>query len=140
MNINIKTWLTTAAVGISLILAGPVKAQQKQQMAGQIKNSTPEQRAQLQTGMMKTRLKLDSAQTLKVQSINLKYAQKADPIIKGDENKLSKYRQMKAIDEQKDKDLKQIFTTDQYKQYQDIKAEIREKIQEYMKSRGQANG
>jgi len=99
------------------------------------KDKTPEQRAQMQTNMMKTKLNLDSAQTLKVQGINLKYAQKLDPVLKSDGGRFAKLRQMKSIQGQKNKELKAVLSSDQYKQYQQLEAEMRDKLKDAAKSR-----
>lgn len=98
------------------------------------KNTTPEQRAQVQTNLMKTKLQLSEEQTTKVAAINLKYAQKMEPVIKGDGGKLAKFREVKKINEQKDGELKQVFTEEQYATYEkakeQMKEEMKKKIQE----------
>jgi hypothetical protein len=93
-----------------------------------LKNATPEQRAQMQTGLMKNKLKLDTNQVLKVQAINLKYAQKFEPIIKGSDGRMKKAREAMALQKQKDAELKPIFTPAQYKQYQDFEQEMKSKM------------
>jgi len=106
------------------------KAEMKAEATKMIKESTPEQRAMLQTGMMKNKLKLDSAQVIQVQAINLKYAEKLDPVLKGDERKLKQLRDMMAIQKAKDADLKKVLTPDQNKQYEAMKDEMKEKLKE----------
>ena len=105
-------------------------ADKKAEAAKMIKESTPEQRAMLQTGMMKNKLNLDSAEVVQVQAINLKYAEKLDPVLKGDERKLKQLRDMMAIQKAKDADLKKALTADQYKQYEAMKDEMKEKLKE----------
>ncbi|QEM06848.1 hypothetical protein DIU31_026315 [Mucilaginibacter rubeus] len=100
------------------------------QTGADLKNKTPEQRAQFQTEMMTTKLELNPDQTSKVQAINLKYAQKMDPIIKSDAGRFSKFKQAKALLKEKDTELKGVFTADQFKQYQDFEAEMRDKMKE----------
>lgn len=113
-----------------LLLFSTIRAQS----AEDFKNTTPEQRAQLQTGMMKSKLQLSDEQTTKVAAINLKYAKQMEPVIKGEGSKLSKYREAKKINEQKDAELKQVFTEDQFSRYEKAKEEMKEamkkKIQE----------
>ncbi|SEN05102.1 hypothetical protein SAMN05192574_102301 [Mucilaginibacter gossypiicola] len=104
------------------------------QQAADLKNKTPEQRAAFQTSMMKSKLNLDSDQVLKVQVINLKYAQKFEPIIKSDDSRFSRFRQVKALQKAKDAELKTVFTGSQYKQYQDFEAEMKEKLKDRMAS------
>jgi hypothetical protein len=95
-----------------------------------MKDATPEQRAQFQTTMMKSKLSLDSGQITKIQAINLKYAQKFQPILKSSDGKLSKFRQVKALQKQKDAELQTVFTKDQYKKYQDFEEEMKSKMKE----------
>jgi len=99
-----------------------------------IKNKTPEQRAQLQTSLLKSKLKLDTLVIVKLQAINLKYAQKMEPIIKGDEGKLKKYRAVIAIQKAKDAELRKLFSAEQYRQYQKLEDELKDKIRHHMKN------
>ena len=104
------------------------------QQATDLKNKTPEQRAAFQTSMMKSKLNLDSDQAAKVRVINLKYAQKFEPIIKSDDSRFSRFRQAKALQKAKDTELKTVFTASQYKQYQDFEADMKEKVKDKMAS------
>ncbi|MFW0717436.1 hypothetical protein [Pedobacter sp. N23S346] len=97
-----------------------------------MKDKTPEERAQFQTSLMKTKLSLDSGQLNHVQAINLKYALKNDPIIKSDASKLSKFKQLKTLQKEKDGELKKVFTAEQYKQYQAFEEEMKEKMKSKM--------
>jgi len=110
--------------------AQDASADKKAEMAKMVKESTPEQRAMLQTAMMKNKIKLDSAQVVQVQAINLKYAEKLDPVLKGDERKLKQMRDMMAIQRDKDAELKKALTADQFKQYEAMKDEMKEKLKE----------
>lgn len=102
------------------------------QTGADLKNKTPEQRAQFQTEMMTSKLKLNTDQQTKVQAINLKYAKKMEPIIKGDAGRFQKFKQAKALLKDKDNELKAVFTADQFKQYLDFEAEMRQKVKEKM--------
>jgi hypothetical protein len=126
----IKITLTVWFLMFVCIITNPVAAQDKADM---IKNSTPEQRAKMQTSMMKAKLQLDTVQVVKVQAINLTAAQKMEPLLKGDGGKLAKFRQMKEIDSAKDKDLKNVLTPEQYKLYEAAKEEMKEKMKERLK-------
>jgi uncharacterized protein involved in outer membrane biogenesis len=125
----IKSQIATSIISCFILLN--VQLASAQNTTQNLKNKTPEQRAQLQTAMMKTKLKLDTTQVIKVQDINLKYAQKLDPVIKGDCGKLAKFRQLKSIQKEKEKELKPVFTADQYKQYQQMQEEMKEKLKDY---------
>ncbi|BAU54696.1 hypothetical protein MgSA37_02874 [Mucilaginibacter gotjawali] len=92
-----------------------------------LKNETPEQRAAFQTKLMKEKLNLNDMQLTKVSTINLKYAEKFEPIIKSDDNRFLRMRQAKALMEQKDKELQAVFTKTQYNEYLAVENEIRKK-------------
>jgi len=102
------------------------------QNATAMKDKTPEERAQFQTGLLKSKLSLDSRQVTQVQAINLKYALKNDPIMKSDAGKFSKFKQIKALQKEKDLELKKVFTAEQFKQYQAFEAEIKDKMKAKM--------
>lgn len=97
------------------------------------KAMTPQQRADFQTGMMLDKLKLGSQQLAKVKVVNLKYALKFQPILMSDKGRFSKFREFKALQEQKDIELKDIFTTSQFKQYKDFEDDMRKKMKAAMK-------
>lgn len=124
-----KNYIILFFVAISTFAAGSLHAQAN---TSDLKNATPEQRAQVQTNMMKSKLKLDTGQILKVQAINLKYAQKFEPIIKGSDGRMKKMREAMSLQKQKDAELKQVFTTEQYKQYQDFEQEMKSKMMSRM--------
>ena len=124
------------AIVVASFAINPARAQQRQaQMAEMIKNSTPEQRAKMQTTMMVSNLSLDSATQIKVYDANLKAAQKMDPVIKGTGRGLAKLREMKSIEEQKDKNFKAALSTEQYKKYETMKEEMKEKMKEKIEER-----
>jgi len=117
---------------LAFAVSQPGRAQDKADM---LKNSTPEQRAKMQTDLLQTKLGLDTNQVVKVQAINLAAAQKMDPVLKGDGGKLAKFRQMREIESTRDKDLKKVLTAEQYKQYEAAKEEIKEKMKERMQEK-----
>jgi hypothetical protein len=124
---NIFCFLT--AIVILGINSGCVRAQDGME---KLKNSTPEQRAAYQTKLMQEKLKLDPGQLKKVEAINLKYPQKFQPIIKSSDSRMSKMKQAKALQEQKDMELKVAFTKDQFTQYQAFERELRSKLRARM--------
>jgi hypothetical protein len=94
-----------------------------------LQNTTPEQRAKAQTAMMKSKLDLTPEQLPKIAAINQKYAQKMEPVIKGSAGPLMKMRQMKAINEQKESELKQALSQQQFEKYLASKEEMREEFE-----------
>lgn len=95
-----------------------------------IRDKTPEQRAEALTEVMKSKLQLNPEQVPKVQAINLAYALKNEPVIKSDAGNLSKFKQLKALQKDKDNELEKALTAEQFKQYQALKEELKEKIKE----------
>lgn len=93
-------------------------------------NKTPEDRAQFQTTWMTKNLNLDSSQVDRVQLINLKYAQKNEPILKSGASNLSKFKKLKSLQDEKDAEIKKVFTPDQFKQYESLKEELKEDMKE----------
>jgi len=133
-----KILLAVFTIAIIGFITNPAKAQQRRQMAEMVKNTTPEQRAKMQTTMMVTRLSLDSGTQMKVYDANLKAAQKLDPILKSGAHKLGSLREIKVIERQKDRDLKSALSHEQYKQYETMKEEMKEKMKEKMEERKEA--
>lgn len=121
-------------LGLSLLLTFFAQLAIAQNATG-LTDKTPEERAQFQTNLMKSKLNLDSGQVTQLQAINLKYALKTDPIIKSDAGKFSRFRQIKALQKEKDEELKKIFTAEQYKQYEAFKTEMKDKMKEKMGQR-----
>jgi len=95
-----------------------------------LKASTPEQRAKMQSDKMKEKLVLTDDQYKQVSDLNLVYAKKMDPILHSDEGRFKKYRQARTLMNEKDKRLKGILTSDQYKQYEDLKKEMMDKMRD----------
>lgn len=105
------------------------------QSASAMQDKTPQERAKFQTEMMKSKLGLDSMQASQVEAINLKYALKNEPILKSDNSKLSKFKQLRSLQKEKESELKKVFTSEQYKQYQDFKEEMKAQLKEKRKNR-----
>lgn len=97
----------------------PLTAQSKS-----LKDSTPEQRAKMQTEWMKTKLALNSTQIQQVYDLNLEYARKNDPILQSNEGKLAKFKKLKALQKEKSSVLSKILNEEQYKRYQEIKDQL----------------
>ena len=104
------------------------------QGTGKLKGSSAEERANFQTEWMKEKLHLDSTQVQKVKDINLKYALKNEPIMKSSDGKLTKFRQLKANQTEKEAELKRVFSKEQFKQYEVIKDELQDKMKEKMRN------
>src|SRR5262249_24124684 len=94
----------------------------------QLKSTTPAERAAAQTAMMKTKLGLTDEQSAKISALNLKYAEKMDPIIKGSEGPLMKMKDARAVETQKENELKALLSPDQFQKFQAAKEEMRERL------------
>jgi len=93
-----------------------------------MKDTTPEQRAQFQTEYMKENLGLSADQESAVHEVNLKYAKKMQDTYNSPGKKVQKLKQMKAIGQEKDKELKGVLNADQYATYEKNKEAMKEKI------------
>ncbi|HTI94587.1 MAG TPA: hypothetical protein VL727_28535 [Puia sp.] len=96
---------------------------------------TPEGRAAALTEKMKTELALTEDQYPSVQAINLKYALKNEQIFKGSDGKFAKYRALKSSQKDKSREMKGILTSDQYKKYEAMTEEMKNKAMEQYNGR-----
>ena len=136
-----RTRLMTLLGALSLCLLLSVAAS-AQQMA-ELKKSTPEQRAQLLTDMMRARLKLTDGQVSQVHDINLKYAKKMQPVLEGSERPFREVWELKEFNRDKEAELKKILTPEQFQQYLAAKDEIRQKMEQHIwerKAKARAQG
>lgn len=92
--------------------------------------TTPQERAGIQTEFLAKKLGLSPDETQKVGAINLKYAEKTEPVIKGDDGMFSKARQMKAIQAEKDAELQTALSPQQFQAYDASKDELKQKFEE----------
>lgn len=84
---------------------------------------------------MKTNLQLTSEQIPKVEEINLKYAKRLEALKAKTIPRRQKLDILKADDKAKEKELKDIFTVDQFKTYQAKKNEIKKQMKENIKQK-----
>ncbi len=115
-----KVYVFMMLMGCFFLVANVTNAQQAK---------SAEDRAKAMTDKMKEKLTLDDNQYQKVYDVNLKYAKKADEIAAGSGDKKSKAESLKTQLEAKDKDMKGILTSDQYKKYEDIKHELKSEME-----------
>ncbi|PUZ26111.1 hypothetical protein DCC81_17890 [Chitinophaga parva] len=124
-NLRKMTFLLT----ILVFMVVTVSAQDKQIT----QNSTPEQRAKMQTEWMKTNLALSQTQVDQVYNLNLQYAQKNAPILESTKGKLYKYKQLKASQEEKSAAISKILDAEQYRKYQELQEQMMKTIKEKRK-------
>lgn len=89
---------------------------------------SPEQRAEMQSNMMRDSLSLSDAQFEKVKEINLEYNKKFDEMRNNSEGDWSAMReQMGAIRKQQDDALKAVMTSEQFEKWQKIQEAMRQR-------------
>jgi len=76
------------AMALSVVIALLVSVPAVFAQMDKLKQSTPQERARIQTDMMKAKLGLSPDQLTKVAAINEKYAQQMQPIIQSSEGPL----------------------------------------------------
>jgi len=108
----------------ALMIAAPVVAAD----IDALDDTTPKERAEAQTLMMKEKLGLGDAKVEKVRAINLKYAEKMEPVLKGSDGPLMKGREARNFQAQKEGELKAILSADEYKKYLASKEEMRQQV------------
>jgi hypothetical protein len=97
-----------------------------------IEDSTPEQRAAIQTEFMKSHLQLTPDQLQKIEALNLKYAQQMEPILKGSDGFMAKRSKAQGVMTLKDKELSSVLTADQFKAYDDLKDDLKEAVNQQL--------
>jgi len=109
---------------------------------GSLTEYPPQERAEIQTRLMANALSLsDSSRIDKVYDINLKYAKKMGELANSGGGRRAKFRKMRSLSEDKDKELKKALTSEQYEEYLELKEQMRERmIEEMQKRREEKNG
>jgi len=121
-----RTMLGAAAVlALTALLATSARADLDMDA---LKDTTPRERAAVQTTMMKKKLGLTDAEVPKVEAINRKYAEQADPVLKGGQGPLVRLREFHRIEDAKEAELKKVLTPQQFTDYLANKQEMRDKL------------
>jgi len=94
------------------------------------KDTTPAERAKAQNAMMRSRLGLTDEQASRVAALNQKYAEKMEPVIKGSSGPLVKMREVKEIEQQKEAELKQVLSPEQFEKFLAAKDQMREELEQ----------
>jgi hypothetical protein len=111
-------------VAACLLIAGTVFAGD----LDALKDTTPAERAKAQTAMMKSKLGLTGEQLEKVEALNLKYAEKMEPVLKGTEGPFMKARDVRNVEQEKEDELKALLSPDQFQKFVAGKEEMREHL------------
>ena len=118
--------IRTLFVVMGVLLAAPVLAAD----INALKETTPEERAEAQTSMMKEYLGLSDEKAAKVQAINLKYANVMDPTIQGSDGPMGKRIVVSNRQLQKEGELKAVLSAEEYERYLASKPKMRDHIVE----------
>ncbi|MGH7788482.1 MAG: hypothetical protein ACRERC_16550 [Candidatus Binatia bacterium] len=114
--------LATLAVLLLAVAAGAADG------VDNLKNTTPAQRAAVQDALMQDMFSPTADQQAALAALNLKYAEKMEPLIKGDDGFFARMRGMKAVNEEKEAEMQKLLTPAQWTQYLDGKADMRKKF------------
>ncbi|TAE30222.1 MAG: hypothetical protein EAZ91_10875 [Cytophagales bacterium] len=96
----------------------------------QLMNSTPEERANRQTQQMKKELALTAEQEKSIAVINLNYARQMQPVIDQVKRDRTTMKQVRQMNNAKEKDLRKVLTDKQFLDYESHKDERRERMKE----------
>jgi cytochrome P450 len=84
---------------------------------------------------MKSKLALTPEQTQTVADLNLKYANRMEPIIKGSSSSLTKMFQMRKINNEKETELKRILSPQQWEKFDASRDEMRQQFEAQIEKR-----
>ena len=129
MKYNIKPLIMIMAF---VLLAQTAPAQSK--LDKLMTETTPEERAEMKAKNLQEKLSLSEDQYQQVHEINLKYANKMQNIYSADQGKLQRLKSMKALSEDKDREMKQVLSSQQYEAYREEKEKMKEGAKERRKS------
>jgi hypothetical protein len=129
-------FLIKTLVMLTLICALPMSAMAQME---ELKNSTPQERADLQTQWMQTNLSLDSKVSSQVADLNLKYAKEMQTVIDSNSPPLKKMMSFKQNSTAKDAELKPLLTSEQYASYEQKKSEMEATIKQKLKEKHAAS-
>ena len=79
------------------------------------------------------KLQLTDEQSTKVEAVNMAFFEGLAPLRTSDESRLSKYRQFKKLQADKDKQMKEVLDDRQFKLYREFQAEMKEDFRENRK-------
>ncbi|MBS1563216.1 MAG: hypothetical protein JST39_02455 [Bacteroidetes bacterium] len=92
--------------------------------------------AKKMTDRMKERLPLaDSIEYQKMYDLNLKYINRQQDVLQGNEGRMAKFKALKGLQDKKSQEAKTLLSKEQYKNYQALVAEMREEMMEKYRDR-----
>ena len=124
-------WIVALFVGASSAAAENLEA---------LAHTTPEERAAVQTEMMKSKLDLSADQLEPVQALNLKYAREMDPVLKGSGGLFERLKKAREIAHAKDAALQGVLSEAQFQKYRAAKEEMRKELEQKLAKKVDAGG
>ncbi len=117
----------------SLLVTTPCLAQSG--AGGTFADSSPTERAQMQTEMMSEFLQLSDQKTAEVGMINLYYAEEIQTLQNSGKSRRKKFRAIKSLLAEKYKKIEQVLSQDQFNDYKNAQEEMRKKIKQKLAER-----
>jgi len=114
--------LAFAALTFTLLLTGLQSA--AAQDSTSLRDLSLEERVEKQTELQAEKLQLNEEQREAMYDINLKYARKLKDI-RGEGRSFRTMRKLKSLGSDKEKEVKEVLTDEQYKEYQALQEEMR---------------
>ena len=123
-------YLITVLVSVTLMSLGCENrnASRRSEMQNLIEEIPSEERAPVQEDFLAEKLSLTAEQREQVGQISRKYAREVDSILLSDDWRSKKARRFKSAMKNKDRELKTVFSKEQYKMYGQIREELRQKL------------
>lgn len=109
---------------------GNKNASKRPEMQNLIEEIPAEERAPAQEDFLAEKLSLTPEQSEQVGQINRKYAREVDSILLSDDWRSKKARLFKSAMTNKDRELKKVFSKEQYKMYEQIREELKQRLKE----------
>jgi hypothetical protein len=106
----------------------------------ELRGTSPEQRARIQTEFAKQKLDLTAPQLEKVTALDLEFARKADPILKGSSGLLKKHHELGALNAEKRQRLKEILSPEQFARYVKLEPALEQALYDGLKAEKTAGG
>lgn len=121
---SLRIYLTVAAFALLVtnVSAQRMSDEQKQEMRERY-------------DQYRTELNLTKEQEAQVEDINRKFFEGLALIRESSDRRLGKYKMYKSLQADRDRDMKVVLTSDQYKRYQEFQKEMREEFRENRKGR-----
>ena len=125
-------YLITVLVSVTLMSlgCGNRNASRRSEMQNLIEEIPAEERAPAQEDFLAEKLSLTAEQREQVGQINRKYAREVDSILRSDDYRSKKARLFKSAMKNKDRELRKVFSKEQYQRYEKIREEMKQRLRE----------